>query len=128
MFKSRQSAFVATTLTAAAAALLCTAPQASASVTSVTVTSTSGGKYGTGCSYKVTVKGTASESIWLYDSATSTFTPQQFTLDATGTSTSTWTPTVTGTHYVQAWSYNGSQWSTIEVGTGTNLGSSCLVS
>ncbi|WP_067689083.1 hypothetical protein [Nocardia jejuensis] len=128
MFKSRRSAFVATALTASAAALLCTAPQASAAVTSVTVTSTSGGKYGTGCPYKVTVKGTANESIWLYDSATSTFTPQQFTLDTTGTSTSTWTPTSTGTHYVQAWSYNGSQWATLEVGTGTNLGSSCLVS
>ncbi|MFF2555154.1 hypothetical protein ACFVUS_29410 [Nocardia sp. NPDC058058] len=128
MFKSRRLAFIATAVAASAAALLSTAPAASAYVTSVTVTSTSGGKYGTGCSYKVTVKGSASESIWLYDSAASTFSPQQFALDATGTSTATWTPTATGTHYVQAWSYNGSQWATIEVGTGTNLGSSCLVS
>ncbi|WP_327141040.1 hypothetical protein [Nocardia sp. NBC_01327] len=128
MFKSRQLTFVATALAASAAALLCSAPQASAYVTSVTVTSSGGGKYGTGCSYKVTVTGSANEYIWLYDSATSTFDPQQFALDATGTATSTWTPSSTGTHYVQAWSYNGSQWATIEVGTGTNLGSACLVS
>ncbi|MEU0545132.1 hypothetical protein [Nocardia sp. NPDC005978] len=128
MFGFRKSAFVATAFTATAAALLWSAPQASAYVTSVTVTSTSGGKYGTGCSYKVTVKGSASENIWLYDSAAAGFDPQQLVLDATGTGTSTWSPTSTGTHYVQAWSYNGSQWATLEVGTGTNLGSACLVS
>lgn len=128
MFTLRRSAFAATALTASAAALLCTAPHASAYVTSVTVSSTGGGKYGTGCPYQVTIKGSANENVWLYDSAASSFAPQQLVLDATGTSASTWTPSSTGTHYVQAWSYNGSQWATLEVGTGTNLGSACLVS
>ncbi|WP_141717471.1 hypothetical protein [Nocardia altamirensis] len=117
---------------AALAALLWTAPDASAYVTSVTVSSASsidlgGGKHGTTCAYTVTVTGSANEYVWLYDSNAATFGTPQFSLGATGTGTSTWTPTATGTHYVQAWSYNGSQWAVIEVGTGVNLGSACVV-
>lgn len=131
MFRSRKSAFTATTLFAAsAAALVIAAPGAQAYVTNVTVSSGSsiGGGYGTNCSYTVTVNGSPNESIWLYDSNSSTFSPQQFSLGTGGTATSSWTPTATGTHYVQAWSYNGSQWANLTVKTGINLGSACIVS
>ncbi|MFE3795586.1 hypothetical protein [Nocardia tengchongensis] len=63
----------------------------------------------------------------LYDSNAATFNPQQFSLGTGGTATSSWTPTSTGTHYVQAWTYNGSQWATVQVNTGINLGSACVV-
>ncbi|WP_405494757.1 hypothetical protein [Nocardia sp. NBC_00511] len=132
MFGSRKSAFAATTLFAAAgaAALVVAAPGASAYVSSVTVSSGSsiGGGYGTNCSYTVTVNGSPNEYVWLYDSNSATFSPQQFSLGTGGTATSSFTPTSTGTHYVQAWSYNGSQWALLTVKTGINLGSACIVS
>ncbi|MFE5286167.1 hypothetical protein ACFRAQ_14485 [Nocardia sp. NPDC056611] len=130
MIRSRTSAVsVFATCLAAAAALVLGAPDASAYVSSVTIaTGTSiGGGYGTNCAYTVTVNGSPNEYVWLYDSASATFSPQQFSLGSGGTATSSWTPTSTGTHYVQAWTYNGSQWATVTVGTGINLGSACVV-
>ena len=128
---SRYRTSARTVTVVAAAALLWAAPPASASVSSVTIAGNSldlgGGKYGTNCSYTVTVEGSANEYVWLYDSSASTFDPQQFALSAGGSGTATWTPTATGTHYVQAWTYNGSQWAVAEVGTGINLGSACAV-
>ncbi|GAB2512773.1 hypothetical protein [Nocardia heshunensis] len=130
MIRSRKSALTAfTTFVAAGAALVLTAPDAGAYVTSVTVATGSsiGGGYGTNCSYTVTVNGSPNEYVWLYDSASGSFNPQQFSLGSGGTATSSWTPTATGQHYVQAWSYNGSQWALVTVGTGINLGSACVV-
>ncbi|UGT42850.1 hypothetical protein LTV02_05455 [Nocardia yamanashiensis] len=132
LIRNRKPALTAL-LCAAAAALLWTAPGASAYVTSVAVSSGSsinlgGGNYGTNCSYTVTVNGSPNEYVWLYDSATATFGTQQFSLGSGGTGTSSWTPTSTGTHYIQAWTYNGSQWAVVQVGTGINLGSACVVS
>ncbi len=135
MRKFRRSAGTATTLAATAAAMLCFAPDASAYVSSVTIAGgggsvdLGGGAYGTNCSYTVTVQGSAGETVWMYDSNSgASFSPQQFSLGASGTATTTWTPTATGTHYVQAWSYNGSQWATVQVGTGVDLGSACVAS
>ncbi|MTE16364.1 hypothetical protein [Nocardia aurantiaca] len=65
--------------------------------------------------------------VWLYDSGAAAFSPQQFSLGSGGTATSTWTPTSTSVHSVQAWTYNGSQWAVVTVGTGINLGSACVV-
>ncbi|MGV9667444.1 hypothetical protein [Nocardia niigatensis] len=132
MIRSRKSALTAlTTFAAAAAALVLAAPDAGAYVTSVTVSNGSaislGGGHGTNCSYTLTVNGSPNEYVWLYDSVSATFNPQQFSLGSGGTATSTWTPTATGIHYVQAWSYNGSQWATVTVKTGMNLGSACVV-
>ncbi|MFE3103273.1 hypothetical protein [Nocardia tengchongensis] len=130
MIRSRKSALAAfTTATAAAAALVLAAPDAAAYVSSVNIaTGTSiGGGYGTNCAYTVTVNGSPNEYVWLYDSNAASFNPQQFGLGTGGTATSSWTPTSTGTHYVQAWTYNGSQWATVTVNTGINLGSACVV-
>ncbi|MGW2665698.1 hypothetical protein ACWCW7_32510 [Nocardia tengchongensis] len=130
MIRSRKSALAAfTTATAAAAVLVLAAPDAAAYVSSVNIaTGTSiGGGYGTNCAYTVTVNGSPNEYVWLYDSTAATFNPQQFSLGTGGTATSSWTPTSTGTHYVQAWTYNGSQWAVVTVNTGINLGSACVV-
>ncbi|AYF75357.1 hypothetical protein D7D52_17455 [Nocardia yunnanensis] len=130
MIRSRKSALTAlTTFAAAGAALVLAAPDAAAYVSGVSVASGTsiGGGYGTNCSYTVTVNGSPNEYVWLYDSASATFNPQQLSLGSGGSATSSWTPTSTGQHFVQAWSYNGSQWAQVSVGTGINLGSACLV-
>ncbi|MEC3917678.1 hypothetical protein VMT65_26465 [Nocardia sp. CDC153] len=133
MIRSRKSALTAfTTFAAIPAALVLAAPDASAYVSSVNVSSGSsislgGGNYGTNCSYTVTVNGSPNEYVWLYDSGAGSFNPQQFSLGSGGTATSSWTPTSTGQHFVQAWSYNGSQWTWVTVGQGINLGSACVV-
>ncbi|MVU78513.1 hypothetical protein GPX89_14815 [Nocardia sp. ET3-3] len=130
MIRSRKPVLTAcTTFAAAAAALVLAAPDAGAYVTSVSVSSGTsiGGGYGTNCSYTITVNGSPNEYVWMYDSASATFNPQQFSLGSGGSATASWTPTSTGTHYVQAWSYNGSQYAVLTVNTGINLGSACFV-
>ncbi|APA98850.1 hypothetical protein [Nocardia seriolae] len=130
MIRSRKSALTAfATFAAASAALVLAAPDASAYVSSVNISSGSsiGGGYGTTCSYTVTVNGSPYEYVWLYDSNTATFGTQQFSLGSGGTGTSSWTPSSTGVHFVQAWSYNGSQFAVVTVRTGINLGSACIV-
>ncbi|WP_157556913.1 hypothetical protein [Nocardia acidivorans] len=133
MTRSRKPVLAVGGVVAAAAALVLAAPNASAYVSGVTVSSGSSinlgsGNYGTNCAYTITVNGSPNEYVWLYDSNGSTLSPQQFSLGSGGTATSSWTPTSTGTHVIQAWSYNGSQWTTVQVGTGINLGSACVVS
>ncbi|MCU1647222.1 MAG: hypothetical protein JWN03_7497 [Nocardia sp.] len=133
MIRFRKSALAVTTLAAAAAALVLAAPDASAYLNSVNVSSGSSiplgsGGYGTNCSYTVTVNGSPYEQVWLYDTNTATFGQQQFNLGSGGTGTSSWTPTSTGQHFIEAWSYNGQQWAQVQVGTGINLGSACVVS
>ncbi|MRH92246.1 hypothetical protein GFY24_33245 [Nocardia sp. SYP-A9097] len=133
MTRSRQPILAVGGIAAAAAALVLAAPNASAYVTSVSVSSGSAislgsSKYGTNCGYTVTVNGSPNEYVWLYDSNSATFSPQQFSLGSGGSATSSWTPTSTGTHALQAWTYNGSQWAWVQVSTGINLGSACVVS
>lgn len=130
MIRSRKSALTAcTTFAAATAALVLAAPDAAAYVTSVNIATgtTIGGGYGTNCSYTVTVNGSPNEYVWLYDNLSGSFNPQQFSLGSGGSATSSWTPTSTGVHFVQAWSYNGSQWAVVTVKNGINLGSACVV-
>lgn len=133
MFRFRKSALTATTSFAAmAAAVILAAPNASAWVSNVSVSSGNSfglgsAQYGTNCSYTVTVEGSAYESVWLFSTNAGTFNPQNFNLGSGGKGTTSWTPTSTGWHGIQAWSYNGSQWTWVNVGTGINLGSACVV-
>ncbi|MBL1077118.1 hypothetical protein JK358_22220 [Nocardia sp. 2] len=136
MIRSRTSAFatLTTALAAIAAALVLAAPNASAFVWRVDVSpglavGLGTSQYGSGCSYTVTVQGWSGDHAWLYDTGGfGTFNPQTVTIGSDGRGTSTWTPHTTGWHRVWADSYYGgagSDW--INVGTGINLGSACVV-
>ncbi|NNH68775.1 hypothetical protein HLB23_02605 [Nocardia uniformis] len=135
MPRLRKSALTATTTFAAmAAAVVLAAPGATAQVWRVNVSAGSSiglgiSQYGTGCPYTVTVEGRSGDTAWLYDvGAYGTFDPQTITIGTNGRATSTWTPQTTGWHRIYADSYYGSAQSTdIQVGTGINLGSACVV-
>ncbi|MFD0000467.1 hypothetical protein [Nocardia sp. NPDC127526] len=136
MIRSRTSAFAtaATTFAALASAAVLIAPAAHAEVWRVDVSSSNsislgGPRYGSGCSYTVTVEGRSGDSAWFYDiGAYGTFNPQSVTIGRDGRATTTWTPQATGRHRIYADSYWGSAATDyFEVGTGINLGSACVV-
>ncbi|MFI6865869.1 hypothetical protein [Nocardia sp. NPDC050406] len=133
MVRFRKSALTATTTFAAmAAAVVLAAPNATAYVSNVSVASGNSiglgsAQYGTNCSHTVTVEGSAWESVWLYSTNAGTFNPQSFNLGSSGRATSTWTPSNTGWTGIHAWSYGGDRWTWVNVGTGINLGSACVV-
>ncbi|WP_067537349.1 hypothetical protein [Nocardia crassostreae] len=136
MIGSRTSAFAtaATTFAALTATLALTAPAAHAAVWRVDVSpGASIGlgslRYGSSCSYTVTVEGRPGDAAWFHDiGAYGTFSPQSVTIGSNGRATTNWTPQVAGWHRIYADSYFG-QASTdyFEVGTCINLGSACVV-
>lgn len=135
MLRFRKSALTAlTTFAAMAAAVILVAPNATAQVWRVDVSAGSAiglgtSQFGTGCSYTVTAEGRSGDSVWFYDlGAYGTFNPQSTTVGSNGRATTTWTPQATGWHRIWADSYYGSAGSgDIQVGTGINLGSACVV-
>lgn len=114
-----------------AAALTLAAPAASADVTSVTVSSGSSfgssNMHGTGCEYTVTASVNSYGPVYFYDNGQFLGEAYSFGWQAQHT----WTPTTTGTHVLSAWQpYGGTDMPIdlpVEVATGINLGSACVV-
>jgi hypothetical protein len=117
---------------AVAAGLVLAAPQAAANtITNLTIAPGLGNGYGTGCSYQVsaTVQQDPAHVILLDNGWEPRGGPSPV---VSGTSiTWTWTPATTGQHTLEArYIYMGADVSrtvTVEVGTGQNLGSACVV-
>ncbi|MGX1808372.1 hypothetical protein ACWIGI_21855 [Nocardia sp. NPDC055321] len=133
MIRYRTSALAAA-VAALAGTLVLTAPGANAQVWRVDVSAgTSIGlgtsQFGSGCSYTVTVQGRPGDGAWFYDvEGYGTFSPQWVSIGADGRASTTWTPHSAGWHRIYADSYYGGASSgSINVGTGINLGSACVV-
>lgn len=133
MLRSQKSILsVTTTLAALTAAVVLTAPDASASVWNVSVApgasvGLGGTQYGTSCSYTVTVEGTAFENVWFDDNIGGTVNPGTVNLGSSGRATVTWMPYVPGWHRIDAWTPHNDMGAWVNVGTGINLGSACVV-
>ncbi len=133
---------VLTVLTATAAAVVVTAPAASAYITAITPTpglSLGANSYGTGCTYPVTITGDPGDQVvWVEDqvyrngswdhAATGVFGPVSAVPGKPGKFTVSWTPNATGEHYLGAGhnQYREGASVKVNVGTGLNLGSSCV--
>ncbi|WP_330229189.1 hypothetical protein OHA40_24285 [Nocardia sp. NBC_00508] len=133
---------VLTVVTTATAAAVITAPAASAYITAVTPTpglSLGANSYGTGCTYTVTITGDPGDKVvWVEDQvyrngtwdhvATGTFGPVREVAGKPGQFTVEWTPNATGEHYLGAGhnQYREGASVKVNVGTGSNLGSSCV--
>ncbi|MFI5776761.1 hypothetical protein [Nocardia sp. NPDC051570] len=117
-------------LAVAACVTALAAPQASATVTSITIApglSLGAHSYGTTCSYTVTAQvDDNSKTVYFYESGQGStgFAQAQ---PANGIATATWTPSSTNVKYVYAFQPNATTAAAqpVDVGTGINLGSSC---
>ncbi|MCX5045806.1 hypothetical protein OG921_21805 [Aldersonia sp. NBC_00410] len=123
-----RAGIVATAIGAGAAALVLTAPMASAEATDINVAPSLGSsQFGTGCTYDVTVAVNAATPVYLYDNGVSV-TPAPVQASG-GTAPFKWTPTTPGAHTLTA--YQGPNYIAkdhlVQVGNGINLGSACVV-
>ncbi|MFI6165286.1 hypothetical protein ACIBCN_00730 [Nocardia sp. NPDC051052] len=140
MTVSKKTAATLTTLGALTAAIALAAPTAGASVTRVDVApglsfGSSGGGYGAGCSYTVTATARPGATVTFLDDVEGgrtidTFKPVTQVADASGKASTTWTPAKKGKHDIWAAEYiQGESYimTTVNVGTGINLGPACVV-
>ncbi|MEU7141621.1 hypothetical protein ABZ942_19360 [Nocardia sp. NPDC046473] len=115
-----------------------TAPSAAARVTSLAAApGMSWGPatpYGTNCTYTLTATVTNPNPVAFYDfGPESTFAPDRYSHPTAGTTTVRWTPTQPGRHRIMAYQTftGGPAMDTaaldIQVGTGINTGSACIV-
>ncbi|MEV6066649.1 hypothetical protein AB0L82_08890 [Nocardia sp. NPDC052001] len=118
---------------AAAALVVVAAPDATAGVTGLQASpGLSWGPsklYGTTCTYTLTATVNDAQPVSFYDfDPSSTFSPSNYIYPANGTATVRWTPGQTGWHRIVAYqSSEGGPAINLDVGTGTNTGSACLV-
>ncbi len=116
-----------------AASVLVTAPDAAARVTGLHASpGLSWGptqQYGTNCTYTLTATVDDAAPVSFYDFDPSTvFSPSNYIQPVDGVATVQWTPTNPGWHRIVAYQTSeGGPAINLEVGTGINTGSACLV-
>lgn len=142
MINPRITGSALTAFAIVSAASLLTAPTASAYITAIAPTPGIGlgdTDYGTGCTYKVTITGDPGDKVyWVEDQvfvngqwdhpATGVFGPVTEIAGQPGKFTVDWTPNAKGEHYLGAGhnQYREGASVKVTVGTGQNLGSSCV--
>ncbi|RDI67906.1 hypothetical protein DFR76_102307 [Nocardia pseudobrasiliensis] len=120
-------------LAAAAGLLIALAPAAAADVTSLTadpgLSWGPSSRYGTSCSYQLTAATNTGAKVSFYDfTEAATFAPSNYVDSVNGVATVRWTPTRPGAHRIVAYQTSaGGPEITLQVGTGINAGSACLV-
>ncbi len=113
---------------AVAAAMVLTAPNATADIADLSIYQGHSNGYGAGCSYTITATVTVGQTVLFSDSAGAAFTPDPQITPAGDAATVNWIPSTPGMHLISARQGASVRTTPINVGTGVSTGStSCQV-